>query len=126
MSPQPATLLTASLTAYVVGSVAGLLFLRREKAANVFAFGCASLAALCAAIACVLALTSGATAANQSLDLFPSLIPYVRFTVRLDPLGLFFGLIVSLLGLALSVYSLVHGRGFYRRKHGSGLSPSLA
>ena len=117
MSPQPATLLTASLTAYVVGSVAGLLFLRREKAANVFAFGCASLAALCAAIACVLALTSGATAANQSLDLFPSLIPYVRFTVRLDPLGLFFGLIVSLLGLALSVYSLGYGRGFYGRKN---------
>jgi hydrogenase-4 component B len=97
--------------------VAGLLFLRREKAANVFAFGCASLAALCAAIACVLALTSGATAANQSLDLFPSLIPYVRFTVRLDPLGLFFGLIVSLLGLALSVYSLGYGRGFYGRKN---------
>src|ERR1043166_3061615 len=117
MSPQPATLLTASLTAYVVGSVAGVLFLRREKAANVFAFGCASLAALCAAIACVLALTSGATAANQSLDLFPSLIPYVRFTVRLDPLGLFFGLIVSLLGLALSVYSLGYGRGFYGRKN---------
>jgi hydrogenase-4 component B len=47
----------------------------------------------------------------------PSLIPYVQFTARLDPLAAFFGLIVSLLGLALSIYSLGYARGFYGRKN---------
>jgi hydrogenase-4 component B len=116
MNLQPATLLLASLAGYVVGAVAGLLFLRREKAANLFAFGCASLAALCGVVSCASTLATGAAAANQSFTLFPSLIPFVQFTVRLDPLGAFFGLIVSLLGLALSVYSLGYARGFYGRK----------
>jgi hydrogenase-4 component B len=116
MNLQPATLLLASLAGYVVGAVGGLLFLRREKAANYFTFGCAALAALCGVISCASALATGAAAANQSFALFPSLIPYVQFTVRLDPLGAFFGLIVSLLGFALSVYSLGYARGFYGRK----------
>jgi hypothetical protein len=50
MNLQPATLLTASLAGSAVGALAGLLFLRRERAANSFAFGCASLAALCGVI----------------------------------------------------------------------------
>ena len=41
----------------------------------------------------------------------------MQFTVRLDALSAFFGLIVSLLGLALSVYSLGYARGFYGRKN---------
>jgi hydrogenase-4 component B len=112
-----ATLLNLGLLGYVVGAVAGLVFLRFEKAANLFAFGCASLASLCGVISCVASLATGAAGANQSFALFPSLIPYVQFTVRLDPLGAFFGLIVSLLGLALSVYSLGYARGFYGRKN---------
>ncbi len=117
MNPLSAFLLNLGLLGYVVGAVGGLLFLRREKAANLFAFGCAALAALCGVISCVSALATGAAAANQSFTLFPSLIPYVQFTVRLDPLGAFFGLIVSLLGFALSVYSLGYARGFYGRKN---------
>jgi len=45
-----ATLLNLGLLGYVVGAVAGLLFLRAEKLANIFTFGCASLAALCGGI----------------------------------------------------------------------------
>src|SRR5213593_3971491 len=112
-----AALLNLGLLGYVVGAVAGLLFLRAEKLANFFSFGCATLAALCGVISCVAALATGAASANQSFALFPSLIPYVQFTVRPDPLGLFFGLIVSLLGLALSLYSLGYARGFYGRKN---------
>jgi hydrogenase-4 component B len=117
MDSLPHTLLTVTLLGYVVGAVAGLLFLRAERLANLFAFGCASLAALCGVISCIASLATGAAAANQSFALFPSLVPYVQFTARLDPLGAFFGLIVSLLGLALSVYSLGYARGFYGRKN---------
>ena len=117
MNPHLATLLTASLAGYVVGAVTGLLFLRHEKLATLFTFGCAGMASLSGVISCIGLLATGTTAANPSFVLFPSLIPYVQFTVRLDPLGVFFALIVSLLGLALSVYSLGYARGFYGRKN---------
>jgi hydrogenase-4 component B len=112
-----APLLNFSLLCYVAGAAAGLLFLRAEKLANLSAFGCASLASLCGIVSSVVALATGAAATNQSIDLLPSLIPYIKFTVRLDPLGAFFLLIVSLLGFALSTYSLGYARGFYGRKN---------
>src|SRR5258708_7153058 len=112
-----ATLLNLSLLGYVAGAAASLLFLRHERVANLFAFGAASLAALCGVITCIIALATGAAVANRSFELFQSLIPYVQFTVRLDPLGAFFGLIVSLLGLALSIFSLGYAKGFYGRKN---------
>jgi hydrogenase-4 component B len=113
-------LLNLCLLGYAVGAVTGLLFLKFEKLANLFAFGCASLASLCGIIACAMVLATGA-ATNQSFELFTSLVPYLQFTVRLDSLGAFFGLIVSLLGMAISIYSLGYVRGFYRRKNVSVL-----
>ena len=109
-------LLNLCLLGYVVGAVAGLLFLRFERSANLFSFGCATLASLCGIGACATVLATGAAAAIQPFELVTSLVPYLQFTVRLDPLGAFFGLIVSLVGTALSIYSLGYARGFYGRK----------
>src|ERR1017187_3761796 len=117
MDITPTTLLPLTLLGYVLGCAAGLLFLRHERVANFCSFGCATLAALCGGIACVMSLTAGPAAAPIQLQLLPTLIPYVQFTVRLDPLSAFFGLIVSLLGFALSLYSLGYARGFYGRKN---------
>ena len=117
MDITPTTLLPLTLMGYVLGCAAGLLFLRHEKLANLCSFGCATLAALCGTVACVMSLTAGPAAAPIQLQLLPTLIPYVQFTVRLDPLSAFFGLIVSLLGFALSLYSLGYARGFYGRKN---------
>jgi hydrogenase-4 component B len=114
----PTTLLPLALLGYALGCVAGLLFLRHERLANFFSFGCATVAALCGAVACVMSLAAGSTtAAPLQLQLSPTLIPYLQFTVTLDPLSAFFGLIVSLLGFALSLYSLGYARGFYGRKN---------
>jgi hydrogenase-4 component B len=118
MEITPTTLLPLAFLGYVLGCVAGLLFLRHERLANVCSFGCATLAALCGAVACVMSLAAGATtAAPLQLQLLPTLIPYVQFTVRLDPLSAFFGLLVSLLAFALSLYSIGYARGFYGRKN---------
>src|SRR5205085_2597202 len=57
------------------------------------------------------------SAANTAFELWSSQVPYVRLGVKLDPLGAFFLLIVSALGLALSIYSLGYVRGFYGRKN---------
>jgi hydrogenase-4 component B len=117
MDITPTTLLPLALMGYVLGCAAGLLFLRHERLANFCSFGCATLGALSGAVACVMSLTAGPAAAPIQLQLLPTLIPYVQFTVRLDPLSAFFGLIVSLLGFALSLYSLGYVRGFYGRKN---------
>src|SRR5205823_2734566 len=103
-------LLKITLCAYAVGAAGSPLALRREKLANLVAFGSASIAGLCGIAAALLALTGGQTAA---FELWPSLIPNVLLTVKLDPLGAFFLLIVSGLGLALSIYSFGYVRGFY-------------
>ena len=117
MNSQPATLLVTSLCGYVIGAVAGLLFLRHERLANVLSFGTAALSALIGLLAALSFLASGVGAPAPQIELLPSLIPYIIYTVRLDALGAFFVLIVSLLGFALSTYSLGYVKGFFGRKN---------
>src|SRR5439155_24303036 len=71
----------------------------------------------CGVLAGVLFLAGGAGAERVELALLPLVIPYVQFAVRLDALSAFFLLIVSALGLALSIYSFGYVRGFYGRKN---------
>jgi hydrogenase-4 component B len=114
MSDLSALLLNLALLGYVAGAAAGLLFVRAERLANYLSFGSGALGAGCGAVACAVALANGAS--RPLFDLFGSWLPYVQFRAHLDPLGAFFGLIISLLGLALSIYSLGYVRGFYGRK----------
>ena len=117
MHLQPATLLTVSLCGYVVGAGASLLFMRREKLASFLAFGLGSLSALGGGLAALLFLNGAADTPEAHRVLLPALIPNLTFTVRLDALGAFFLLLVSLLGLAISIYSLGYARGFFGRKN---------
>ena len=117
MNAPSATLLTASLCGYVFGAMAGLLFLRRERLANVFSFGAASLSGLSGLLAGLSVLGGGIGTSVPRLEVLPALNPYIRFSARLDPLGAFFLLIVSLLGFALSAYSLGYVKGFFGRKN---------
>ena len=115
--PSTAFLLQLALCLYGAGMVLSLLALRRERVANLLGFGCAAVAALAGIGAGMLGLTSGAGDSRAAFELWPSLIPYLRLTVKLDPLGAFFVLIVSFLALALSMYSFGYVRGFYGRKN---------
>ncbi len=117
MDQLPLILVWLTLLGYVAGAVTGLLCLRAGKVANVGAFGCAALSSLSGIVASVSALATGARDAHQPVQLLPALIPNIQFTIRLDPLGLFFTLIVSLVGLALSLYSLGYVRSFHGRKN---------
>jgi hydrogenase-4 component B len=114
--PAPTLLLQIALCVYAAGAVGSLLALRHEKIANLFGFGCSMVAACFGIGAALLGLTSGPGDARAAFQLWPSLIPYLQLTVKLDPLGAFFVLIVSFLALALSVYSFGYVRGFYGRK----------
>ena len=113
----PTSLLLLAMLGYVVGSVSGLVFCRCERLANFLSFGFATAGGACGTVACALSLASGASSAPIQVLLLPPLIPYVQFTMRMDALGSFFGLIVSLLGFALSLYSFGYARGFFGRKN---------
>ena len=117
MDHPSSTLLHLALLGYVVGAAAGLCFLRRERLANLFSFGSAAVAALCGLVSCTCALATGAASSSRSAELFASLIPYVRFSIHADALSCFFGMVVSLLGLAISIYSLGYARGYYGHKN---------
>jgi hydrogenase-4 component B len=109
----PNTWLVASLCGYAIAAAAGLLFMRRERLAAVISFGLAALSAVSSLLAGLSFLAGG----NEPLELLPPLLPYLKLTVRLDALGAFFLLIVSLLGLAVSIYSLGYVRGYFGRRN---------
>jgi hydrogenase-4 component B len=104
-------LLEASLRCYALGAVAALLFVRQERAANAAAFGCATAGSALGLISALMTLSGAPIPAARSVQLWPSLIPYVRFSIQVDGLGAFFVLIVSVLGLALSLYSMGYACG---------------
>ncbi|HXR06140.1 MAG TPA: hydrogenase 4 subunit B [Candidatus Acidoferrum sp.] len=107
----------ASLCGYAGAALAGLLFMRREKLAAALSFGGAALSAASSLLAGLLFLAGAPSGGDGPLALLPPLLPYVKFTVRLDALGAFFLLIVSLLGLAVSIYSLGYARGYFGRRN---------
>jgi hydrogenase-4 component B len=117
MGTLPQTLLELALLGYVIGALSSLCCWRAERGANVLAFGIAVLAALSGAIGGFSGLLAGALNAHDSVRILPALIPYLRFSVRLDPLGLFFAMIVSLVGLATALYSLGYNKQFFGRKN---------
>jgi hydrogenase-4 component B len=118
MDPLAATLLLkAAMAAYGIAGLGSLLACRQEKWANAIGFGGATLGGLCGLATALLFLFSGQVSQTVSFELWPSLIPYLRLTVKLDALAAFFLLILSLLAVALSIYSLGYVRSFYGRKN---------
>src|SRR5688572_4259966 len=105
MENLPNFLLTLALGGYALGGFGCLLCLRHERTANGLAFGAAAAAALTGIGAALTFLLGGSAPQPAAIDLLPPLIPYVHFTVRLDALGAFFVLLLSLVGLAISIFS---------------------
>ncbi len=91
--------------------------MRREKWAAAFSFGAAALSGLSGLLAALLFLGSGAAVPSWQGELLPTLIPYIKFSVRLDGLGAFFLMVASLLGCAISIYSLDYAKVFFGRKN---------
>src|SRR5437867_6856082 len=117
MQGLPKFLLTLTLCGYVAGGLAGVCCWRREKLGNLLSFGIATLAALFGVGASLVLLAGDASSFDTRWHFLQSAIPYLKFSVRLDPLSGFFVLVASLLGLALSIYSLGYARSFYGRKN---------
>jgi hydrogenase-4 component B len=112
------SLLHGSLLLFLCGVVAGMILRRRERLANFASFGLAAagstLLGICSWV--TLVRPGARIEAAASVELWPSLVPYLRFSVKLDGLSAFFCLVLAIVGLALSIYSLGYARGFYGRK----------
>lgn len=109
-------LLKLTFCVYAAAGVVSLATVRWQRAANLLGFGGAIAGGICGIGAAVSGLMGAGAVNAPSFKLWTSLVPYVQLTVRLDPLGAFFLLIVSLLAVALACYSLGYVRGFYDRK----------
>ncbi len=114
MENPPTFLLALALAGYALGSFCGLLVQRSAKAANGLSFGLAIVSAALGIGASLTFLLGDAS--PQTFEVLPPLIPYVAWSVRLDALGAFFLLVLSVVALAISLFSLGYAGGFYGRK----------
>src|ERR1039458_1741686 len=107
----------SSLCGYALGTGGGFVLLRRERLANGFCFGMAGISALSGLVAALMFLSNGPGTPAPHFELLPPLLASIHFAVRLDALSAFFLLLVSLLGFAISIYSLGYAKGFFGRKN---------
>lgn len=110
------TLLQTACWCYLAGAVAGLVCWRRDRAANVITFGGATLGSALGLVSAAWALAHETARNAVSFELWPSLIPHLRFTAKLDGLSALFVLILSVVGLSLSVFSLGYAQGYAGKK----------
>jgi hydrogenase-4 component B len=113
-------LFSALLTCYAVGVVLPACLPGRPKLQNLVAHSLACAAALLGVALGV----AGLVAPEPLTASLSSTIPYLSFSVRLDPLAAFFLLTISLVGFAASIYALGYVTEFYGR-HSIGALGSL-
>jgi hydrogenase-4 component B len=112
-------LLTAALSAYLAGILAGLLSPPEVEASGNVSFICAGTASLFGAISAALTLV-GNSAAPRVWS--PFSFPWLNCSLRLDPLGAYFLLLLSLVGLAASIYSIGYARSSQKPDRSSYLA----
>ena len=108
-------LLGICLCGYLCAAGLGFIFQSKEKLACALAFGTGALASVSGAWVALAALASGVTPDSQIL--FQHGLPFITLSIHLDPLSALFLLIISLLGFALSTYSLGYAKGFFGKKN---------
>lgn len=119
MHPISASLLLASLAVYIGAGLGALLSWRRQAAANFVGFTGAACASCLSGTAAWLQLREPDPGV---VSLAPGPLPLIQLDIHIDPLSALFLLIVSLLGLALSIYSVGYGRAFSARKNAGVLA----
>lgn len=111
---QPGALLTTALFAYALGGVFSFVCYRHHTLARVAGFGMATLGSAAGLLAAILSLSGKSPAAL--LHVVSSGSPILAIQLRLDPLAAFFLLVLSSVGIALSIYSIAYARSY--EKHG--------
>jgi hydrogenase-4 component B len=106
-------LFNAGLIAYLAGSAAGLIAIRRPALARCLTFGMALIGALFHAVASAMAIAKGST----TIWSLPSGVPLFTWSVRLDPMAAYFCLALGILGVAVSIFSFDYVREWQGRRN---------
>jgi hypothetical protein len=112
-------LLQVCLGSYVVGAAVSFALTRFPRAASLTGFAGAQIGGLAGLLASLTSLTQGA---SPAWTVFPAATPLVRFSVHLDPLAAFFTLVISLVGVAISIYSYGYVTHYYGVKNVGSLA----
>jgi hydrogenase-4 component B len=107
--------LAVCLLSYAAAAAVALLFQKKERLATASTFGLGAIGATAGLLAAIARLVFGDD--RSSIRILPSGVPFIDFTIRLDALGAFFLLIISVLALSLSIYSLGYVRTYFGRKN---------
>jgi hydrogenase-4 component B len=105
------------LVAYVAGAAVAFALTRYPKNASLAGFSLACTGGLAGCLAAVSGLRQGHTPA---FTIWPVAMPLVRFSVEFNSLAAFFTLLISLLGLAISIYSFGYAE-HYRGVKNAGI-----
>src|SRR3990172_212439 len=103
--------LAVLLIAHLAGAVVAAIGPWRDPVKNWLTHG----AAVAACTAGVLIGIGGLLASEPLAFSLPSTIPLLHIQLRLDPLSAFFVLIISVSGVAVTIYALGYVREFYGR-----------
>ena len=116
MNPETVVILSfqVCLAAYLVGAFFSIVFMRLQKTANFVGFTCAVIGGLAG---CMASIGGLGREAFPSLIVWPLRMPLFTFTVHLDPLACFFILVISLLAIAISIYSQGYVPHYYGKKN---------
>lgn len=107
-------LLCLAFWSYAFGMLFGVVCSGNDRAGRVLSFGASALAGLAGAVGAVMLLMEHSV--PRSLGFMAAVLPGAAVAIRFDGLGVFFTLIVSAVGLAISIYSLGYARGYAGHK----------
>ncbi len=113
-----------ALSTYLVSAVSGLLLVPRKVPTSLFGKQLAGYAVAIVFIATAIASLANLIASYNILSSRENVIvslfdptPFGQMTFRIDPLSAFFLLVISLIGIAVSIYSLGYVRSFLLKRH---------
>src|SRR4030095_2729323 len=113
------SLFRSCLLSYLMRAALALTFTRRQRLANTFGFLGSCLGGLAGMAVSWSCLQDGF---SPAFDLLPVTTRLFPFAVKLDPLGAFFVLLISLSAVAISIYSIGYAAHYYGVKNVGALA----
>jgi len=99
------------LGVFAIGSMGALMLRKNDELANLWGNGCATLGSLLG-----LGFSGGLLLTGSSFNLkFPSSLPLLELSIRIDPLSAFFMAVISLIATLGSIYALGYVKHYYKK-----------
>ena len=118
MITEPIYLAIASVVLFLLTMILTAILHRRQRLVIMFSFTSAAIASMLGLVAGILSVSHG----GSSQYILGMGLPDLPFHLRLDPLAGFFLVVVSLLSVFVSIYSIGYTRGFLGKRSVTSLA----